>query len=136
MADITTKPHVGLALPALRNKGGYFGPKRDADKGWGDLLLTLYTPIGTRPMNRQFGSQLWQTLFNNEVVRDAPLMEFFIQDAASRWCPHVVIDTVSVAPDAGTKSFNISMQFRLATDRTDQSQTFLGADAIKALGAK
>ena len=81
----------GLALPAIRGIGGYFASKDRYATAWGDLLLALFTPIGTRPGNRAFGSPLHGILFEPDVDRQQSLVRYVVQETAERWCPHLRI---------------------------------------------
>jgi phage baseplate assembly protein W len=86
----------GLALPALRRVGGYFASKNRYDTAWGDLLLTLFVPTGTRPGKRDFGSALHRVLFEPDVLRQQEVVERVVLQAAARWTPHIVIHEVKV----------------------------------------
>lgn len=86
----------GPALPILRRSAAYFVPKSDLDLAWSDLLRVLFTPRGTCPMNRRFGSGLYHLLFNQHVQANDPLITFTILSAAEEFCPHVRISGVQV----------------------------------------
>jgi len=106
--DLTMR---GLGLPALQTAGGYFTSKTAYDVAWGDLMYCLFTPIGTRPGLRGFGSaiplQLYE--FASDVTDRA---EFLVRDAAEKDCPHIVIDSVIVSSDETTVSLDISFHLR------------------------
>jgi phage baseplate assembly protein W len=98
MAAVTT-PQVdlrGLALPAVRTVGGYFASKNRYDTAWGDLLLAIFVPVGSRPGNRSFGSALHRVLFEPDVLQKQQMVRHIIDETAARWTPHVVIHETRV----------------------------------------
>jgi len=109
MASVTNKVELtGLALPAIRVAGGYFNERRSFDVAWGDLLLLLFTPIGTRPMNRQFGSGLFRLLLEPNAPQLNQRAAFEVREATSLWLPHVRIDGVEVGRNGPTISLTVA----------------------------
>lgn len=86
----------GLALPAIRTRGGYFASKSPHDTAWGDLMLAIFCPIGGRAMNRTFGSGLHLLLMEPNFTDLGSRASFVIEDTARKWTPHVVITDVGV----------------------------------------
>lgn len=117
MADLRTTTQLrGLALPATKGPGGFFESKQPLDVAWGDLLLTLFTIRGARPMRRDFGSVLHELLFDPNVDEQAEVVDHVIREAAADHCPHIQIRGVE------TTSFDRSLQIRvLFALRTDTS---------------
>lgn len=78
----------GLALPASP-RVGYFRSAGPGDLAWSELLLALFTPVGSRPMRRSFGSEMRTVLFdpNDEEVTDE-LVELIAREA-ERQAPNV-----------------------------------------------
>jgi phage baseplate assembly protein W len=113
---ILLKERRGLALPALRNQGGYFASKSPHDTAWGDLLLSLFTPIGGRCMKRGFGSGLYDILFEPNVAENQPVIDMMIRSAAERGAPQVVLDLVDI--QVATYGPQIKIAFHLVTDDT------------------
>ena len=79
----------GLALPAVRSAGGYFASKGPLDRAWGDLILALFVPVGSRAMRRDYGSGLHRLIFDPAVEQDDPVVLYAAQEAASRNAPPV-----------------------------------------------
>jgi phage baseplate assembly protein W len=102
------KEIVGLALPALRSQGGYFASKGKYDTAWGDVLLALLTPIGTRPGIRRFGSALHKVVFEPDIISQTPVVQQVVVDAITEWCPHVVLRNVIVRADGKTMQLYVS----------------------------
>ena len=98
MATVSTGQVVrrGLALPAIRSVGGYFASKNRYDTAWGDLMLAIFTPVGSRPGQRDFGSALHRVLFETDVIRKQQLVRHIVEETAVKWVPHIVIRHVLV----------------------------------------
>ena len=112
----------GLALPAIRTAGGYFSVRDKYDVAWGDLLLAVLTPIGSRAMNRQFGSSLHLAVDDPNDPALAQMVDYAVRDAAAAWCPHIVVHDVQVArEEAGV---TMSIAFGLTEDAQIVSRTF------------
>ena len=124
----------GLALPAIRSKGGYFASKSPHATAFGDLMLAIFTPIGSRPMNRTFGSGLNSILFEPNLADLASTAEFIVRDAAGEWVPHIVIDRVIVVRDR--TALQLKIFFHLVDDETvsDRLVEIATADVVRFLG--
>jgi phage baseplate assembly protein W len=106
----------GLGLPVTRNSGGYFTPKTGRDVAFSDLVISLLTPIGSRPMRRDFGSGLSLLLFDPNDKMVVSQATRVIQEAAQRWCPWATVLAVRVE-ESGTRMF-LRVTFSLIDDRT------------------
>lgn len=126
----------GLALPAIRTVGGYFASKNRYDTAWGDLLLAIFVPIGSRPGRRDFGSALDTVLFEPNVLEKRQMVRQIIDETASRWTPHIVIREVLL--QVLDRHLQLSIAFGLQGEQfTDRRQILLPRDrVIKALSAQ
>jgi len=126
----------GLALPAIRGVGGYFASKTRYDVAWGDLILALFCPIGARPMRRTFGSAIHEVVFEPSTLALEQLINYVVREAASRWCPHVVINSVYVKLQ--DKDVAVGITFSLSGDRSVQDRTIFitKSDVISILAAQ
>lgn len=117
MANLRTVTELrGLALPAQKGPGGYFQTKSARDVAWGDLMLALFTPQGSRPMNRAFGSVLHEQLFEPvSALVDGGVLDYVIRDAVTQYCPHIVIREVEIL-DSPSKSIHLVIKFALRSD--------------------
>ncbi len=124
----------GLALPALRTAGGYFASKLPNDVAWGGLILALFTPVGSRPMARSFGSVLHELVNEpNDPHMDAQI-EDAIRECATRCAPQVRIVAVLVGRKDDT--VGISVQFQRSDDQSVQTspQVFISkSDVVNLL---
>lgn len=103
----------GLALPTQRDPRGAFNSKREADAAWGDLLRAVLVPQGSQLMRRQFGSSLYDMLFDPLDIEDE-LVATLIRETAERSCPHVRIREVKLSIN-GTH-VEIGIVFSLTSD--------------------
>ncbi len=106
----------GLALPAIRTAGGYFASRGPHDVAWGDLLLALFTRLGSRFMERDLGSTLQDFLFRPQANKNVPLIEDTVRDLAERDVPQIVLETVAVTFVQSTLTLKIA--FHLVDDTT------------------
>jgi phage baseplate assembly protein W len=125
----------GLALPALKGTGGYFASRTRYDVGWGDLILAIFTPINARPMRRTFGSALHNVLFEPSTLALEQLCNYVIRDAAQRWTPHVIINSVEVKLSG--EEVALGIRFSLLEDRLVETRLIQikKSDVIKLLAS-
>lgn len=101
----------GLALPAVRTQGGYFASKNPLQCAWGNLLVALYTPIGSRRMSRTFGSGLSTLLFRQGIQRNDPAVQIVVTGSAATWVPSVNI--TRVVTQVTKKAVNVGITFNV-----------------------
>ena len=87
--------YTGLALPTGRTLGGYFAAQPTKVRALSDAIITLFTPIGSRPFRRTFGSGLLSLPFARYNSGAASII---IQGAVAAWCPYVNIQQVLFSP--------------------------------------
>ena len=112
----------GLALPAIRTAGGYFSVRDKYDVAWGDLLLAVLTPIGSRPMRREFGSALHLAISDPNDPTTMQQVDYAVRDAAAEWCPHIRVYSVNLVQV--TEGINLTVSFGLEEDSQVASRTF------------
>lgn len=127
---------TGLGLPALRRTGGYFASKSRYDVAFSDLLHTIFTPIGTRPGQRDFGSALHTVLFDPATVSLQRTIDYVIRNAVAKWCPHLYI--AEVIPVIRGQEIAIGIKFGLVSERITQERLVLmsKSEVAKILNAK
>ena len=124
MADFQTTTQLsGLALPAVKGPGGYFETRTRGDVAWGDLMFALFTPQGSRPMNRAFGSTLHRQLFQPfDPETDEPVIDLIVREAADQFCPHIDIREVRVLAADRPKQLKFVVSFALRTDLSETQE--------------
>ena len=100
----------GLALPATRLSGGYFSAQSGFALARGSLAFTLLTPIGSRPMQRAWGSGLKRCIMNPVNVNDSILM-LMVSNTAQLYVPDVIVTGVQTV---GKNYAGLNVSFKLA----------------------
>jgi phage baseplate assembly protein W len=85
--------YSGLALPASRLNGGYFAAQPTKQRCYSDILMTAFTPIGSRPFLRTFGSGLPGLPFTNV---QASVVNLVVGGALATWVPYVQLGSIQV----------------------------------------
>lgn len=135
MVDATSEL-TGIGLPALRQGGGYFASKSKYDVAFSDLLHAVFTPIGTRPYQRAFGSALHLSLFDPATVTLQSTITQVIKTAVNTWAPHLYVASVQL--QIRGQEVAIGLTFGLVSERANQDRLILlsKSDVTKLLAAK
>jgi phage baseplate assembly protein W len=114
---MATASLTGLALPAAKRSGSnYLDSKSNAQVAWGDLLMALIVPAGTRPLSRSFGSNIHRYIFEPNDNRTQTMIRYIIEQAAAKYAPMVKVANVAITSSAQTLNFVIT--FKMANDTT------------------
>ena len=137
MADAVVAVELaGLALPASKTSpGGYFQSKSKYDVAWGDLLLALFVPAGSRVMRRRLGSSILEMLFEPlDSQLDQQEISFRVRDAIRQQAPHIRIERVQILDPQNPKTLSIAITFSLREDpQTDTRRIRLSRNFISAI---
>ena len=88
---------IGITLPITRGKAGYFNQSFDVlDQIKSNIHMLLRTKKGERRMNPNFGSSLWNLLFEGNTDGLNQLVEHSIRKDVERWLPYVTITKVEI----------------------------------------
>tara|TARA_B100001250_G_C19528340_1_gene669172 strand:+ start:187 stop:615 length:429 start_codon:yes stop_codon:yes gene_type:complete len=120
--DMDDNISVGITLPLQSGQDGFFNQSQTtleaAKSNVRNLLLTMK---GERPMQPEFGSDLYQVLF--EPIVDGGEIEekctIAIQEAVDTWLPYLNIDDLSITTtdeDKARNIYKISMTFSIKAD--------------------
>lgn len=103
------KSYRGISLPITRLGGEYWASKDLLDLIWSSIVIILGTPIGTRIMLPEFGSQIVSLLFepNDDVLRS--LAKHYIIDAIGKWENRVTLQEVTTSTTEHT--LQVKMRF-------------------------
>jgi phage baseplate assembly protein W len=90
----------GITLPITHGPQGYFNQSYTIiDQVKSNLNLLLRTKKGERRMNPDFGSGLWNILFENYTDDISALIENTIRKDITRWMSYVNVSDVQVNTD-------------------------------------
>jgi phage baseplate assembly protein W len=88
----------GITLPITHGPQGYFNQSYTIiDQVKSNLNLLLRTKKGERRMNPDFGSGLWNVLFENYTDDISALIENTIRKDITRWMSYVNVSDVQVS---------------------------------------
>lgn len=133
-----TQPLVGPALPAIRQQGGYFATRSGDLLAWGDLIVAAFTPIGSRPMARSFGSGMSRIVFSPNTPQLAQSIDYVIRTAVASWAPTVRVVSVTVGQRPNNTEVQVLVQFQQASSSAvqgAQSVTIPLSSIVKYLAA-
>jgi phage baseplate assembly protein W len=93
----TKRQPIGITFPLQRGDSGYFNQSFDVvDQIKANLYLLFNTKRGERRLNLDFGSTLWEIIFefNNEEL--PTIVEQAIKNDVKKWIPYVNVESVSI----------------------------------------
>jgi phage baseplate assembly protein W len=99
---------VGPTVPAVRTPGGYFASRDRYDAAFSRVLLAVFTPVGTRPGRRSFGSRLATLMYLPQTPETAALCREVVSDAVTRWAPGVIVRDVLVTQEDERLRFDLT----------------------------
>jgi phage baseplate assembly protein W len=95
MATVTQT--YGITLPITHGPQGYFNQSYSIlEQVKSNMNLLLRTKKGERRMNPDFGSGLWNVLFESYTDDISPIIEDTIRKDVSRWMSYVNIEDIQV----------------------------------------
>jgi phage baseplate assembly protein W len=111
-----------ISIPFRFDGYGNIASSTSPDRVWaGRVRSVIGTPMGSRVMRSDFGSDIPNNLF--DVVLSAPgLVEASISSAASRWLPDLSIVDIDVT-DEDTNDVSISITYEIPESQVS-GQTF------------
>ena len=123
LSNVAVTELRGIGLPALQGPGGVFASKNKYDVAFSDLITAVFTPIGSRPMNRSFGSAVHNVLFDPSTVTAQQMVDFTIKQAVQTWAPHLYVESVSML--AKGRPVAVGVKFGLVEERATQDRVIL-----------
>jgi phage baseplate assembly protein W len=90
------KPY-GITLPIARGNQGYFAQSFSiSDQIKSNLNMLLRTKKGERRMNPEFGSGLWNVLFEQNTENLVSIVEDTIRKDITNWMRYVNVESVDI----------------------------------------
>jgi uncharacterized protein len=104
----TNAQTYGITLPITHGPQGYFAQSFTLiDQIKSNLNLLLRTKKGERRMNPEFGSGLWNILFENYTDNIIPIIESTIRKDVSRWMGYVNVKDIKINTTSEVMNKNI-----------------------------
>lgn len=120
----TSKPY-GIVLPIAHGPQGYFNQSFSVlEQVKTNLNLLLRTKKGERRMNPEFGSGLWNILFENNSDDLHPIVDSAIREDISRWMNYVNVSSIDIKSDSKNyNKLNVSVVFTVPSAGITDEQT-------------
>jgi phage baseplate assembly protein W len=122
----TSTQTYGVVLPISHGPRGYFNQSYSAiEQVKSNLNLLLKTKKGERRMNPEFGSGLWNVLFENITDNMSSIIDSTIRSDINRWMSYVKVESIDVSnsQDNNYNRLNVSVLFTVPSIGITQQQT-------------
>ena len=111
--DLNPDTWIGLSFPLGRSESGFFQQTQTTlEQTSHNIKNLLLTMKGERPMNPEFGSNLYSILFD-PIGSDTPMkVEESIKEAVAQWLPHVILNKINVTTSEQTPNqIDVNLEF-------------------------
>jgi phage baseplate assembly protein W len=119
---------IGITLPLQRGNGGYFAQSyQTSEQVKSNIKNLILTRKGERLMHPNFGTDLYNTLFNQNTDDLESEIERSIDRAIQEWMPYISIDEILVDQtntNRDTYFFTVTLNFRVAGQQNLETITF------------
>ena len=119
---------IGITLPIQRGNGGYFAQSyQTSEQVKSNIKNLILTRKGERLMHPNFGTDLYNTLFNQNTDDLESEIERSIDRAIQEWMPYISIDEILVDQtntNRDTYFFTVTLNFRVAGQQNLETVTF------------
>jgi len=122
----TTTQTYGIVLPITHGPQGYFNQSHSViEQVKSNLNLLLKTKKGERRMNPDFGSGLWNVLFENITDDMSSIIDSTIRRDISKWMGYVNVQSISVVSnsDNNYNRLDVSVIFTVPSIGVFEQQT-------------
>lgn len=112
---------VGVKLPFGKLTGGLFQSSYSTEEqAVSNLKNLLLTKKGERPFQPEFGSDVYQLLFENiDADIETKLADTLSKDI-NFWLPYIIIDNVVIDSNPDRNAVNIELSFRVTEQGANQ----------------
>ena len=119
---------IGITLPIQKGNGGYFAQSyQTSEQVKSNIKNLILTRKGERLMHPTFGTDLYNTLFNQNTDDLESEIERSIDRAIQEWMPYISIDEILVDQtntNRDTYFFTVTLNFRVAGQQNLETVTF------------
>jgi phage baseplate assembly protein W len=124
MATTLLQP-FGITLPITRGEQGYFNQSFTLiDQIKSNLKLLLQTKKGERRMNPEFGSGLWNILFESNTEEFKTIIESTIRKDIETWMRYVNVQKITIEDNAANPNrIDVAVVFTVPSAGITQSQS-------------
>jgi len=124
MATTLLQP-FGITLPITRGEQGYFNQSFTLiDQIKSNLKLLLQTKKGERRMNPEFGSGLWNILFESNTEEFRTIIESTIRKDIETWMRYVNVQKITIEDNAANPNrIDVAVVFTVPSAGITQPQS-------------
>ena len=120
---------IGLSIPFVNSNDGYFEQTFDTNSQVKQNLLNfLKTKRGERRMQPEFGTKLYNLLFEQLDANTYEIAKSIISEEITAWIPQIIIDRITVNntgnPD-DTDNYKIGIAVVYRVRQTQQQDSIL-----------
>jgi phage baseplate assembly protein W len=119
---------IGITLPLQRGATGYFAQSfQTKDQVKANIKNLILTNKGERLMQPDFGTDLYDVLFNPSTDELEQRIQDSIEDAISQWMPYINIVEIFVDQNntnIDSNIFAVSLKYQIAGQQTLETVTF------------
>lgn len=90
----------------------------------GAIRLILQTRLGERVMRPDFGSRIWDYLFEPITPRTLGLVEIAAREALERWEPRIEITDLTAEPGAGDGEILLMINYQVRATNDHRNLVF------------
>jgi len=120
---------IGLEVPFTRGKNGYFQQTFDTNsKVKQNLLNFLKTKRGERRMFPEFGTKLYDVVFEQIDENVVEITKNIINEEVKYWMPEVTIQKISVSDKSdkeNTDSYKLYISLEFIINKTKETDVLL-----------
>lgn len=119
---------IGVTLPFQRGNNGYFAQSyQTIEQIKSNIKNLLLTKRGERLMHPNFGTALYETLFEQNTDDLEIKVQNTIEESISIWMPFISIEEIIIDQsnsDRDRYNFNVSLSFRVSGQQNLETVTF------------
>lgn len=119
--------YKNLKFPFRKGRVGFFSPVSGKEAIRQNVKAILVTKLGERPHEPEFGSRLWELVFEQSDMVLETLARQFIIDAIARWEPRIQIVEVLVSFDNNANEVSFSISYLIKSSANEQDTLILPA---------
>ena len=119
---------IGITLPLQRGNNGFFNQSfQTIDQVKSNIKNLILTRKGERLMHPTFGTELYDSLFNQNTDDLEIEIQSSIESAIAEWMPFISIEEILVDQsntNRDTYFFTVSLKFKVAGQQNLETVTF------------
>lgn len=115
----------GWAFPLRTSVTGAMALVADEREVAEAIRIILGTSIGERPMRPEFGSRIYEFVFDEADAATASRLAFAVREALERWEPRIDLDAVNVTVDEEKRNLlYIDINYHIKDDNDPRNLVF------------